>query len=327
MLYITSKDKNDVQTAYKVLHNELPVNSGCYLPFHLPCLQATQIDALANKSFGQIIADIMNIFYSAQLNGWDVDFSLGRNPVKIKAVGSKTFCAELWHNASGSFDHLAQSLYGKICNCETPNQPTVWFFITVRIAVLFAIYGALLAQGAADNRSIIDISLALGADLSDPAAVFYARKMGLPIGKVICACAENSAAWQILFRGARHSGTDMPLSFEALLHSALGLEGMQAFLQQADDPAESNWADLKDNIFVTTVGQQRVDSIIGSTYATAQYIYDTASAMAFGGLQDYRSSTGESRNAIVLMDKTPMAEITHITNLLGISQQKLSEMI
>lgn len=332
MLYITTKDKNDVHTAYKALHNDIAANGSNYIPFHLPCFSSDELRKLRQKSFGQITAEMINLFFNTNLTGWDVDFALGRNVAKVKSLSGKTYIAELWHNAGGNYSCLVDTLYSKVCNTELSSEPTLWFRIAVRIALLFAVLASSDTQEEFPKTQNFDLCVSAVDDLSMAAAAFYARKMGLPINNIVCVCQENSAVWEFLYRGICQRKAVLPDGFECLVDAVLGFDGLCAYLQcKAGEGStvlpEDVLADLQNNVFVSAVGQQRINAVTVGTYRTNRYVFTTEAAMTFGGLQDYRASTGESRSAIIMMDTSPLDEVTHITDVLGITKKELSELI
>ncbi len=329
MLYISTLDKNDVHTAYKALHCNYAENGGSFVPFHLTKYSKEDIYGLRSKSFGDTVAQVINMFFSAHLTGWDVDFALGRSVVKVRSLGSKIFVAELWHNAQGRFQHLTNELYKKVCVDMTATKPTQWFKVAVRIAVLFALYGAFLSESG-NPYTMVDISVT-ATDLSVPTAVFYAKNMGLPIDTVICSCEENSAVWEFLYRGIIQQREDSNL-ISCFLHSVLGVDGLIATVSAGEKQGSSAMTEemlqnYKSNLFTTAVGQQRVDSVIGSAYRTHQYIFHPAAAMAYGGLQDFRAIKGENRPALILEDSSPALEQKYICKLLNIKEKELTQQI
>lgn len=332
MLYITTKDKNNVNTAYKALHKDIADDGGQFLPFRLPCFSSEEIRNFRQKSFGQIIADIVNLFFCTDLSGWDVDFALGRNVAKVKALSGKVYITELWHNAGGRYTFLVESLYRKVCNTDVTSKPTLCFSIAVRIAVIFASYATFDTEGELSISQRLDYCVLGADDLTAAAAVFYAKQMGLPVNNIICVCKENSPVWEFLYRGIFQRKAVLPRAFECLVYAVLGYEGVQAFSRcKAEEGttilSEELLEKLHSSIFVSTVGQQRIEAVTVGVYRTNRYIFTTDTAMAYGGLQDYRASTGESRGAIIMMDTSPMDECAHSSSVLGITKKELSDLI
>lgn len=332
MLYITTKDKNNVNTAYKALHNDMAEDGSNFLPFHLPCFSSDEIRKFRQKAFGQIIAEVINLFFSTNLTAWDVDFTLGRNITKMKSLSGKVFITELWHNAGGKYDFLLESLYRKVCDKEDGCKPTLWFSIAVRIAIIFAVYATSDADGEFSKTFNLDYCVPATDDLVAASAIVYARRMGLPVNNIICVCEENSAVWEFLYRGICQRKSGFPKAFECFIYAILGYEGVQEFLKCKDGVGSAVLSEellekLHEGIYAPTVGQQRIESVIIGGYRTNRYIFTSNGAMLFGGLQDYRASTGESRGAVIMVDTSPLGEEKHILSVLGITKKELSDLI
>ena len=95
MLYVTTRDKNEISTAYRTLGQDRGDDGGFFVPFQLPKLDRDLIDGLKNKTFGQNVADVLNLLFKARLDGWDVDFCIGRYPTKLVAMSHRIVFAEV----------------------------------------------------------------------------------------------------------------------------------------------------------------------------------------------------------------------------------------
>ena len=83
MLYVTTREKYDAFTAPRTLAGDCGPDGGRFLPFQIPVFSTEEIYALKEKSFGQCVSEMLNRFFSTRLTPWDVEFSVGRHPVKI----------------------------------------------------------------------------------------------------------------------------------------------------------------------------------------------------------------------------------------------------
>ena len=176
MLYTTTRNKNDIETAYKAIHLDCSGDGGLFLPFRLPQYTKEEILALSNRTFGQNVADVLNGFFSCNLTGWDVEFAVGRIPVKIDTISHKILIAECWHNSLWRFDRMVQTLSDRLRSENAGAAATNWVNIAVRVAVLFGVYGMLLANQQADAHTPLDIAVTSG-DFAAPMAAWYARQM------------------------------------------------------------------------------------------------------------------------------------------------------
>lgn len=333
MLYITTRDNKDAYTAHKALTETNGPDGGRFVPFRLPEIAAEELSALTEKSFGQIVADVLNLFFSLRLTGWDVDCCIGRTPVKLISMNHKILVAELWHNLEGKYEYLVTSLYKTVPGfTEFCNVPTDWFRIAVRIAVLFGLYGEMLRMQSISIGECFDISVSTG-DFSVPMAAWYSRKMGLPINTIICTHEEDSTAWDLIHRGAFNPSTaeaGLCSGVERLIHATCGIDAVQGYLNKIQvgrmySVGEESQKCISAGFFCSVAGKNRADTVINSVFRTNQYLIDPDTALHYGGLQDFRAKSGDSRITILLSECTPMEHIQQISAATGIPADKLPE--
>lgn len=332
MLYVTTRDNKDAFTAHRALTQMQGDDGGKYVPFRLPEFDNETIVALESKPFSRIMAEVLNTFFSLRFTEWDVDFCIGRNPVKVVPMNHRILVGELWHNLDGNYEYLVRNLYKKATDSTT--VPTEWFRIAVRIAVLFGLYGEMLKAQTLSRGERFDVSVSTG-DFSAPMAAWYARKMGLPVGTIICTHEDNSCVWDFIHRGTFSPVTateELTLGMERLIYATLGLSAVQDYLGKVQDgrsySVREDQLDLLSNgFFCCVAGKTRADSIINSVYRSNNYIVHPVTALHYGGLQDYRAKTGESRLTLLLADDTPLDQTAQICDATGIPADKLKEYV
>lgn len=332
MLYITTRDHSDAYTAHRVLVDNRAADGGMFLPMQMPVLSKEQISDLQNKTFGQNVADILNLFYKSRLDGWDVDFCIGRYASKLTAMSHRIYVAEVWHNPDHDFARMVRNLTGRLRgNKDITDAPTNWAWISIRIAVLFGLFGELYKLHVANPETPIDVALPSG-DFAGPMSVWYARQMGLPVANIICACDENDAAWDLLKNGqiSMTSGMTIPTDLERLIYSVLGLNESKRFAQLMDrrrsySVSEENASVLRQGMYPAVISWKRRSEIIRGVYSASTYILDPGSAMAFGGLQDYRALAGETRPALILTERGPICSADTVSAAMGISVEILRQ--
>lgn len=342
MLYVTTRDKSDVYTAYRTLGQDRGEDGGFFVPFQPIKMERDEINKLKDKTFGQNVADILNLFFNARMDGWDVDFCIGRYPTKLVAMSHKILFAEVWHNPDLDFSRLVRNLTSRIRGTEdTVDVPTNWAWIAVRIAVLFGVFGELLRINMVDVDRPVDVAVPSG-DFTVPMSVWYAREMGLPIANIVCGCNDNGGIWDLLHHGQIHTDTvasktltpagdhTVPPDLERLIYATMGLDENKKFLNACASgriyaPPEVRFEDLRRGMYAGVVSGNRMESIIRSFYNTSTYVMDPYSALAYCSLQDYRTRYAENRTAIVLSEQSPVHAAPIVAKSLGISTEELAD--
>lgn len=336
MLYITTRNRRDAYTAQRALRESRGPDGGMYLPFRAPSFSPEELTELASLPFGQRVVEVLNRLFQTRLTYWDVDVCIGRSPVQILPLGHRTQVAELWRNHGQSYDYLARELADQLLN--ESNYGSGWLSIALRIAMLFGIYGQL--ESGLDP---VDIAVISG-DFTVPISAYYARQWGLPIGNIVCCCNENSGLWDLLRHGQlRTDATNvrtivpeadaaLPENLERLIYEAGGTAETERYLEVCRrggtySPSDMVLAKMNRGLSVSVVSSTRISQTISSVYRTHHYVLSPGSALAYAGLMDYRAKTGQTRNALILADKSPGLDIGFTANALGITEETLRELL
>lgn len=339
MLYATTRNKSDVETAYKTVHLDCSGDGGLFTPFRLEPLSRQEIEALKGRGFGQNMAHILNHFFSCSLTGWDIEFAVGRSPVRMNSITHRILIAETWHNSQWRFDHVVQLVSDRLRKEGEGETPSNWVSVAVRIAALFATYGQLLSSGQTDLESVLDVAVTTG-DFAAPMAAWYARFMGLPIGNIICGCNANGGVWDLLHHGQMATGgiatktvtpdadVVVPRNLERLIYETLGMEEALRFvaccyLGGLYELEPELLDQLRKGMFAAVISDSRVETIVHSVYRTSNYIFSPYSALAYGSLLDYRAKTGESRKALLLAERSPTCDVERVARFLRVDTSEV----
>lgn len=331
MLYISSRNKIDSFTSYRTLCDDNAPDGGLFLPYQLPHIDVETLQKMCTCSFGENMAQILSLFFSAKLTAWDVECCIGRMPVRITQMNHRIQSAECFHNPQNSYNYLVDSLYRYLSQGK-PSKATAWAKIAIRIAVLFGLY-TLMPEEVREN---FDIALTAG-DFSGPMAAWYAREMGLPIRKIICCCNENGAAWDLIQRGEFNTGTPLvdtgmqeldhptPVQIERLVYHTLGFDKTQEYNDVCNKKGvfhleEDAFAQLSSGLAAAVVGRDRILSTVRSVYRSNGYFISPVTAIAYGGLQDFRAKSGESRHTLILADHAPVLYAEQVSQACGMTK-------
>lgn len=311
MLYLTTRDNKNACTAHKTLCTDVAPDGGLYLPYKLPYIEKAQLESITRGTFGEAVAQILNLFFSVRLTGWDVDLQIGRTPIRIITLNRKIVVAELWKNSGSGIEFLIDELYRCIAtNDEHSTKSTIWARTAIRVAVLFGLYTLIRQEGYDDAP--VDISVNM-QDVTELLSAWYARAIGLPIGKIICCCDTDDSFWDLLHGGVLNTKgvADLQLAgAELLICETLGHLQAQHLASVIDNRGtftvcEEDYKLFSAGIYPVAVGPDRADSVSSSLKRSAGYSIDLSAAITYGGLQDYRAQTGESCLTILLSQSAP----------------------
>lgn len=336
MLYVTTRNNQNIYTCVHSLSKDRSEDGGFFLPFKALSFSEEYLQSIARMRFGQRVAEVLNSLFRTTLSGWDIDFCVGRNPVRFEKIGHRIVVAETWHNLDWCYEHMEKKLLEEI----SPNQEeTNWSRIGIRIAVLVGIWGDLIRQGI----SHADISVSAG-DFSLPMSAWYARSWGLPIRNIIICCYDNNNLWNLICHGqlrtdmvaeaGKSLGSEImiPDNLERLIYECGGTAEVERYLDCCRSgimywPTDAVAKKIREGMFVSIVGTERVESVIPNVYHSFDYLMTPASALAYAGLQDYRSKNAETSYAVMISDENPVQEADAVARALDISVTELKSML
>lgn len=332
MQYITTRSGSVLYSSDITLLNNLAPDGGHFIPAELPCFDGDAIAKLKEKTFGCVLAEVLNVFYPNQLSGWDVDFCIGRNVFRLISMNHRIAVAEMWHNLENEYAYITKQLYRKILNREDETaSPTEWFKIVVRIAVNFGIYGELLKAELIHLNQKFDIAVP-AVDFVAPIAAWYTRKMCLPIETIICTCGENSPVWDLIHRDSFNTalaGDALCLGIERLIFEAFGNNEAKTYITKCENAqiysVNEVFIGILNSVFFCSVpGAARAASVISSVYRTNGYLMDPRTALCYGGLQDYRARTGDSRITVLFAEEDRLRYANEIAEASGVACEQIT---
>lgn len=330
MLYVSTENRTNSYTAHRALHEVCAPDGGMYVPFQLPYFGKEEILRLKDRSFCENVANILNTLFSLRLTAWDVEFSIGRYPAEVVSLPRKLMIAELWHNLSASYERMENALYARLCGDHVEDSVPDWVKIAIKIAIIFAAYGI---SDAAEKGETLDLAVE-SRHFCAPMAAWYARKMGLPIGTIICAGYDVSDTWDLLHRGELNTASmrSDSVGLGRLIYMTMGIEESMRFTEACKDRKlycvdEDQLKLLSDGLFAAVVSKDRIHSVISSFYRSNGYIPDTFSAVSYAAVQDYRSKTGESCKTMLLSLECPANQTAGLSRILGITAEQVENIV
>lgn len=321
MLYVTTRSNLDAFTANHALCENRAPDGGLYIPYKMPAFSPEDIAAMARASFGSRVAEVLNRLFGSRLTGWDVEFSVGRYPVRLAPLRHRITVGELWHNPQWEFSWMAHKLISQLGTGEA--TPSDWADLAIRIGVLFGMFGELMK----DSSAPIDVAV---SGLSDALAARYARDWGLGVGDIILCCTEDASLWSLIHRGQLSTDQPLPAGLERLIFACGGYGETQRYLDAVSRgavycPSDRVLSGLRSGFSVSVVGEKRVTRSIPNIYSSGSYLCGPDTALCHCGLQDHRAAAGASRSALILSHRSPGCDAETVAAALGISVNDLKQ--
>lgn len=338
MQYITTRNKEPIISLQEIVLRDRARDGGYYIPLEEPAFTQEELIQLKGMSFSERIAYVLNLLFETNLEGWDIDFAIGRRSIRQVPLRNSMIIWELWHNPGWCVEKMEKSLTRVLRQNERTliagedKIPTNWVKIAIRIAMLSAVCLD------CDNPEM-DVSM-LSGDFLWPIAAWYARKWGIPIGNIVICCNENQNLWELLCHGQMRTdtvsaptfipGADIPVpgNLERLIHSCGGHNEvrryvdcrMKGLIYIPDEPILNA---MRQGLYVSVVSSNRLYDTIPAVLKTHNCYLAPGAALAYAGLQDYRAKKSTQRPALIIADRSPMLDSKIIEDIMDAHQSSM----
>ena len=301
MIYVSTRNHLETYTAHRALHEEFAPDGGYYVPFYLPSFSPEALSYFKKTSAYDTVAEILNLFFSLRLNADDIENAIGKPSFSCKAMSQNFAVLELWHTPESNSDYIFKKLNHLLSG--RMEYPVGWARVAIEISLLFGVFGIVSEQIKSYDMSVV------AGDLSEITAVIFAKAMGFPVNRIICACDDDSVLWELVKKG-ECGRVNTPAFTELLLYKLVGGETVIEYVASKDNKKtyylhEVKLQSIHECIYPAVVSADRAGSIICGMYSSNQYMLDNSAALAYGSLQDYRSIVGINNPTLILAHKRP----------------------
>ena len=167
-------------------------------------------------------------------------------------------------------------------------------------------------------------------------AAYYGKKMGLPIGKLICSSNENNVLTDFLKTGVYDKRRELILTespsmdilissnLERLLFEANNRDSLETkkLMEELNSKGvysiSQNAKEFLNDFYGNYANINEVYEAIKYVYDNEQYLMDTHTAVGYVVLEKYRNETSDYRQALVASTASPYKFPRSICNALGI---------
>ena len=183
-------------------------------------------------------------------------------------------------------------------------------------------YAKMVQMGEIQSGEKINVAVPTG-NFGNILAAFYAKNMGLPIGKLLCASNENKVLYDFFSTGTYDRNRAFVLTsspsmdilissnLERLIYRIAGNNPgkNQTLMRQLQEDGkytitEEMWEQLSD-FYGNYASEGETASIIREFYQTSGYIMDTHTAVAASVYKKYREETGDRTKTVIASTASP----------------------
>ena len=214
-----------------------------------------------------------------------------------------------------------------------------WGRVLPQVVYYISAYCDLLNAGKIAMGDKINVCVPTG-NFGNILACYYARKMGLPVGKLICASNANNVLTDFLKTGVydrnRPFYNTVSPSMDILISS--NLERLLFDLTGSDAEVRDHMAQLSatgryavsdrvkaaiGDLFVSgCCDDARTLNTIEKVFHQTGYLMDTHTAVAYTVLQDYRAATADDTVTVVASTASPFKFCDSVLEALGVADRQ-----
>lgn len=214
-----------------------------------------------------------------------------------------------------------------------------WGRVLPQIVYYVSSYCDLLASGTIEEGQTVNVCVPTG-NFGNILSGFYAKKMGVPIGRLICASNENNVLTDFIRTGTYDRNrpfyqTASP-SMDILISS--NLERLLYLLSGSDEEvrgymqalAETGRYTVSERVFRAVQAEfscgfctdAQGAQTIGKTFREKNYLLDTHTAVACTVLEGYRVETGDGTLTVVESTASPFKFCASVLDALGVTEHQ-----
>ena len=213
-----------------------------------------------------------------------------------------------------------------------------WGRVLPQIVYYISAYCDLLRDGRLELGDPVNVCVPTG-NFGNILAAYYARDMGVPIQKLICASNSNNVLTDFLSTGTydrnRTFFNTISPSMDILISS--NLERLLLAITQEDSEVRGYMEQLNatgryqvsdrvrekiQKLFKGyCCGDEETKRVIAAIHEKFGYLIDPHTAVGFSALSQYRAETGDETAAIVASTASPFKFCTDVLDALGVSDR------
>ncbi len=211
-----------------------------------------------------------------------------------------------------------------------------WGRLLPQIVYYFSAYCDFVSGGRLAMGEKLDFCVPTG-NFGNILAGWYAKQMGLPVGKLICASNENNVLTEFIESGVYDKNRpfhttispsmDILVSsnLERLLYALAGSEKLRGYMSALSSKGsyqvdENVLSKIKADFCCGCCDDADTKANIRVLFDDKGYLMDTHTAVAYKVLGDYRKAQGDSVPAVVVSTASPYKFAVDVLDALGVKE-------
>lgn len=203
-------------------------------------------------------------------------------------------------------------------------------------------YARLYANGVIAKGEKINVTVPTG-NFGNILAAFYAKNMGLPIAKLICASNENKVLYDFFTTGNYDKNREFVLtsspSMDILISSNLerliywiagndavkNAELMQSLSTSGKYEISPQMREQLNDFYGGYTKEEETAETIRSLYKETGYVIDTHTAVAAGVYQNYKKETGDITKTVIASTASPFKFTRSVMNAIDGEYDRMTD--
>lgn len=203
-------------------------------------------------------------------------------------------------------------------------------------------YAKLMSEGKLAEGEIMNVVVPTG-NFGNILAAFYAKNMGLPIGKLICASNDNKVLYDFFSTGIYDRNRDFVLTsspsmdilissnLERLIYRIAGndanqnREFMEALSGQGKYEITDKMRAQLSDFYGNYANEAETAAEIRRLYENCGYVLDTHTAVASAVYQKYVKETGDTAKAVIASTASPFKFTRSVMNAIDDKYETMSD--
>lgn len=228
---------------------------------------------------------------------------------------------------------LAEYMQGKGFQFSSANSINIGRLVPQIVYYVYA-YGRLLKEGRIQEGEKINVTVPTG-NFGNILAAFYAKEMGIPIGKLICASNENKVLFDFFRSGTYDRNREFVLtsspSMDILVSSNLerliyriggndpdqNLAFMSALGQGGSYQVTGDMMEKLGDFYGNYASQEETAETIRKVYEDTGYVLDPHTAVAACVYEKYKRETGDHKATVIASTASPYKFTRSVMDAIG----------